>query len=78
MRDATGPYLRGMPAKKSKAVPAVKPAIRRARVPRVKRVTRRSGKGAAARKVFDDPSLFGALPGMSEWALPLLKELRDE
>ena len=30
------------------------------------------------RKVFNDKSLFGALPGMANWALPLLKELRDE
>jgi len=30
------------------------------------------------RKVFADKSIFGALPGMTEWALPLLKELRDK
>lgn len=30
------------------------------------------------RKVLDDQSLFGALPGMGKWAFPLLKELRDK
>jgi hypothetical protein len=72
-----------MPAKKTKVIPAVKPAVRKARrsdayKTAVKRTLKKTSRAKSSRKVFDDPSLFGALPGMSEWAMPLLKELRDE
>lgn len=72
-----------MPAKKTKVIPAVKPTVRKVRrsdVYRtaVKRTLKKTSTATSSRKVFDDPSLFGALPGMSEWAIPLLKELRDE
>ncbi|MBK6628734.1 MAG: hypothetical protein IPJ87_04665 [Flavobacteriales bacterium] len=58
-----------------------RPAARKAKTPKSK--PPRSGrlKQAAQRpkgKVFSNRSLFGALPGMSAWAFPLLKELRDE
>jgi len=65
-----------MGTKKPKSVAAVKTVTRPARV-RKARVTRGATK-RRKRKVLDDPSLFGALPGMGEWAFPLLKELRDE
>jgi len=72
-----------MSAKRTKAIPAVKPAVRKVRRSEayrtaVKRTLKKSSSAKSSRKVFDDPSLFGALPGMSEWAMPLLKELRDE
>jgi hypothetical protein len=67
-----------MPAKRTKAIPAVKPVVRKVRRIAAKRSMSKPSRRQSARKVFDDPSLFGALPGMSEWAMPLLKELRDE
>lgn len=79
-------YLRAMPAKRKKALPAVKPVARRVRVSKSTRAAKPTGPtkvvkvspAKSVRKIFGDRSLFGALPGMSEWALPLLKELRDE
>jgi hypothetical protein len=32
----------------------------------------------SARKVFGDPKLFGAVPGMAEWAIEELKGMRDK
>jgi len=65
-----------MATTKRKVLALVKPAARRARHGRVVRKTTRTVK--PTRKVFSDKSLFGALPGMGQWAFPLLKELRDE
>ena len=68
-----------MPARKKKVLPAVKPAARRVRAHKPGRVVKKTAASVKPmRKVFGDKSLFGALPGMSEWALPLLKELRNE
>jgi hypothetical protein len=60
---------------KQKAVPAAKPAVTKART---RPATKRPIQSKRTRKVFDDRELFGALPGMSKWAMPLLKELRNE
>ena len=69
-------YFRSMPVKK-RISPLAKPTARRVRpLKRVlvaKKVALRAKPG---RKVFNDKSLFGALPGMANWAIPLLKELR--
>lgn len=65
-----------MGTKKPKTVAVVKTATRPDRTRKTR--TTRSVPKRRKRKVLDDPSLFGALPGMGEWAFPLLKELRDE
>ena len=62
--------------KKAKSVAAVKAVARPGRVRKTR--ASRSVPKRLKRKVLNDPSLFGALPGMGEWAFPLLKELRDE
>ncbi|HMC96360.1 MAG TPA: hypothetical protein VKG92_01790 [Flavobacteriales bacterium] len=68
-----------MPAKKKKVLPAVKPVARPTRLQKRTRVAKKlAAPIKPVRKVFSDKGLFGALPGMSVWALPLLKELRDE
>jgi len=68
-----------MPPKKKKALPALKPVARRVRAPkRARAVKKTAAPVKTLRKVFADKSIFGALPGMTEWALPLLKELRDK
>ncbi len=66
-------------------MPPVKPKrtlskARARRVPVLKRVgiAKKAARTKPVRKLFDDSSLFGALPGMGKWAFPLLKELRDE
>ena len=41
---------------------------------RKKKVVRRKPKA----KVFDGWHLFGAAPGMADWAIPQLKKMRDE
>lgn len=41
---------------------------------RKKKVVRRKPKA----KVFDGWHLYGAAPGMAEWAIPQLKKMRDE
>jgi hypothetical protein len=66
-----------MPVKKRSKLSKVKPVARRVRVLKPVRVAKRPA-AQTGRKVFSDVSVFGALPGMSEWALPLLKELRNE
>jgi hypothetical protein len=60
---------------KQNAVPAAKPAVTKART---RPGTKKPIRSRRTRKVFNDRELFGALPGMSKWAMPLLKELRDE
>ncbi len=68
-----------MPPKKRKVLASVKSSAKVARPRRAPRpVSKAVRRERPVRKVFNDQILFGALPGMSEWALPLLKELRDE
>jgi hypothetical protein len=67
-----------MPAKKNKATPSVKPVARRTRSVKRKRAAHKKGEAGPLRKLFKDRTLWGALPGLGEWAFPLLKELRDE
>lgn len=67
-----------MATRKSKVAASVKTVarvVRRARAHNPRPAVKRS---KPKRKVLSDRSLFGALPGMGEWALPLLKQLRDE
>ena len=65
-----------MPAKKPKVAASVKTTARIARTR--KPAAPRAKPKRRERKVLDDRSLFGALPGMGKWALPLLKAMRDE
>ena len=67
-----------MAERRKKEVPAVKPTARRVRLPSKARPGRPAKHAKPERKVFDDRSLWGALPGMGKWAFPLLKELRNE
>lgn len=68
-----------MASRKKGTLASVKPVARRTRVVKRARVVKKQAPSVKpARKVFSDKSLFGALPGMSDWALPLLKDLRDE
>ena len=42
------------------------------------RKTTKPRSGTGARKVFGDTKLYGAVPGMAQWAMEELKEMRDE
>lgn len=77
--DTQGAYFRSMPVKKRPILAKRKPATRRSTAPKPARVAlKRSVAVKPKRKLLSDKSLFGALPGMADWALPLLKELRNE
>ncbi|MEO8067163.1 MAG: hypothetical protein ABI599_05675 [Flavobacteriales bacterium] len=68
-----------MAKRRSKVAASVKTVARVARPARAVRPARPAVKRSKPkRKILLDRSLFGALPGMGDWALPLLKQLRNE
>lgn len=68
-----------MATKKRIVLGSLKPVARQTRVTRRTRVAKKvAAPVKPTRKLLTDKSLFGALPDMSGWALPLLKELRNE